>query len=75
MSTKKGYCQAQGCENVAVKVVRFDRPNYFNCSFVVCADCAEKVVAGTWAGGIEWPDLAAANMEVLGDWDISTVAR
>ena len=54
---------------------RFILPNHFDGSFVVCAECAEKVDAGTWVGGIEWPDLTVANMKVLGDWDIGTVAR
>jgi hypothetical protein len=41
--------------------------------FVVCADCAEKIRFRTWPGGIEFPDLAAANAKVVGSWSEKSI--
>lgn len=71
MSTTKGGCQTQGCENPAstkAQTAYDDGPRCFNVDFVVCADCAEKIRLRTWPGRIEFPDLAAANVKVVGPW-------
>lgn len=77
MSTSKGNCQTRGCENPATAKAQttYDSgPRSFEVAFVVCGDCAEKIKSGTWPGGIEFPDLAAANAKVVGSWTENSIS-
>lgn len=78
MSTLKGGCQTRGCENPAItkaQTVYDDGPRSFKVDFVVCADCAEKIRLRTWPGRIEFPDLAAANVKVVGPWTDTSIGE
>lgn len=78
MSTTKGRCQTQGCENMATTKARtlYDHgPRFFDVDFVVCEDCAKEIEAHTWSSRIEWPDLAAANATVVGPWVESAINK